>query len=222
MKNQSVAPTRRKIGRPLSFKREAVLQKAMLAFWRSGYETTSVADLTKAMGITPPSLYAAFGDKEALFLEAVSLYAGSDEHRLRVIREAASAYAAASTMLMACATLYTGKATPPGCLLASSTASGSERSADVRAAVASFRTQGRQALRGRIKQDINLGILPENTDATSLSDLVFAIMQGMSALARDGASRAELEGIVSQAMAAWPQTAFKKRRAARHHLAGSS
>ncbi len=204
MKETSTTAVSRKMGRPLSFEREAVLRKAMLAFWKNGYETTSVADLTKAMGITAPSLYAAFGDKQALFLEAVGLYAGSDDQRARAFSEAVSAYAAASSMLMACAALYTGDATPAGCLLASATASGSDAHVDARAAVARIRTQGRKALRLRIERDVESGVLPKETDATALSDLVFAVTQGMSALARDGAARAELEGIARQAMVAWP------------------
>lgn len=204
MEDLAISSAGRRTGRPLSFEREVVLRKAMLAFWRNGYETTSVAELTKAMGITAPSLYAAFGDKKALFLEAVGLYAGSGDQRDRAVAEAESARAAASAMLTACATLYTGEATPPGCLLASATASGSETHADVRAAVARIRTEGRRALRLRIERDVVSGVLPGNIDAASLSDLVFAVMQGMSALARDGASRAELEGMARQAMAAWP------------------
>ena len=70
---------RRKTGRPLSFDREAALEQAMLTFWRHGYETTSIVDLTTAMGVTAPSLYAAFGDKQRLFLEAVRRYAGDPE-----------------------------------------------------------------------------------------------------------------------------------------------
>ena len=64
----------RRAGRPLSFDRDAALNQAMLLFWRHGYESTAVSDLTAAMGVTPPSLYAAFGDKKRLFLEAVALY----------------------------------------------------------------------------------------------------------------------------------------------------
>ena len=191
------------MGRPLSFERETVLREAMLAFWKNGYETTSVVDLTTAMGISAPSLYAAFGDKKSLFLKVVALYAGSDEERVRAITEAESARAAASAMLMACAMLYTGETTPPGCLLASSTASGSDAHADTRAAVTVIRAQGRQALRRRIEEDVEAGMLPADTDATALSDLMFAVAQGMSALARDGASRVELEGIARQAMVAW-------------------
>ena len=74
---QAVIP--RKTGRPLSFDRQAALQQAMLTFWRHGYETTSISNLTAAMGVTAPSLYTAFGDKKRLFLEAMRLYAGAPE-----------------------------------------------------------------------------------------------------------------------------------------------
>lgn len=196
--------TKRKIGRPLSFDRELALEKAMLTFWRHGYETTSMNDLTKAMGVTAPSIYAAFGDKKQLFLEAVRRYAGTDDQRERVITSARSAYAAAREMLETAATFFTGEGTPPGCLLASATATGSEAASDVRAAVADIRTSGRLALRRRIEQDIQQGMLPSGTDAEGLSDLVFAAIQGMSTLARDGASRARLNAVAHHVLAAWP------------------
>lgn len=117
MKYSSIAdPSRRKIGRPLSFDREAALEQAMLTFWRHGYETTSIVDLTTAMGVTAPSLYAAFGDKKRLFLEAARRYAGDQEAAARAIDDAPSARDAARAMLMGAAVTYTGDATPPGCL----------------------------------------------------------------------------------------------------------
>src|SRR6476646_1840238 len=86
---------KRKTGRPLSFDRDEVLQKAMLAFWEHGYENTSIAELTEVMGITAPSLYTAFGDKKRLFLEAMHLYAGDPAARARSVAAAPSAYDAA-------------------------------------------------------------------------------------------------------------------------------
>lgn len=211
MKKESSLSAGRKMGRPLSFDRDTALQKAMLAFWRHGYETTSINDLTSAMGVTAPSIYTAFGDKKRLFLEAVHLYAGSEERRVQAIAEAESAYAAASDILSSAARLFTGDDTPPGCLLASSTASGSEASADVREAVAQIRSAGRRALRLRIEQDVKRRLMPNDTDAAALSDLVFATVQGMSVLARDGATRVELERLTRQALTMWPSTALKPR-----------
>lgn len=196
---------RRKTGRPLSFDRATALEQAMLAFWRHGYETTSIVDLTTAMGVTAPSLYAAFGDKRRLFLEAMRLYAGDAETMARAIDGAATAYEAAREMLIAAATAYTGDATPRGCLLASATASGSSASADVQGAVADIRRAVDARLRARIERDMAADLLPLEADAAALSGLVMAVMQGMSVLARDGAARASLVAIVDTALAAWPR-----------------
>ena len=178
----------------------------MLTFWRHGYETASVADLTAAMGISAPSLYAAFGDKKQLFLEAVRLYAGDPEDMGRRIGDAPSAYDAARALMTAAATAYTGEATPRGCLLASATASGSAASADVQAAVAEVRQGMNSRLRMRIKRDIEDGVLPPGTQPAALAGLVLAVTQGMSVLARDGASRTSLLAIVKAALRAWPGT----------------
>ncbi len=205
MKETVLTPPRR-TGRPLSFDREEALRQAMLTFWRHGYETTSVADLTAAMGISAPSLYTAFGDKKRLFLEAMRLYAGDPEDAGRRIDDAPSAYDAARALMNVAATAYTGKATPKGCLLASATASGSAASADVQAAVADVRRGIEKRLRLRIERDVADGVLPPTIQPAALAGLVLAITQGMSVLARDGASRASLLAMVTAALRAWPGT----------------
>lgn len=193
-----------KTGRPLSFDRAAALREAMLVFWRHGYETSSIVDLTTAMKITAPSLYTAFGDKQQLFLEAVALYAGDPAERARAIQTAPSAYAAASGLLEAVAVTFTGEETPAGCLLASATATGSAAATSVRRAVADIRRGLSEELTARIAQDVAEARLPGGTDATVLADLVVAVIQGMSVLARDGASRQQLLAIARLAMKAWP------------------
>lgn len=200
------SPPRRKTGRPLSFDRDAALEKAMLTFWRHGYETTSIVDLTTAMGVTAPSLYAAFGDKKRLFLEAARRYAGDPAAMARDIQDAPSAYDAASAMLTAAAVAYTGDATPRGCLLASATASGSAAACDVQAEVADIRKLIAACLEARISRDLANGTLSAGTDAAALAGLIMAVAQGMSVLARDGASRAALLAIVAATLAAWPRT----------------
>ena len=204
MKEDKVAAPRRRTGRPLSFDRDAALEQAMLTFWRYGYETTSIVDLTTAMKVTAPSLYTAFGDKKRLFLEAVGRYAGDPETITRTIDGAATAFDAARDMLTAAATAYTGEATPKGCLLASATASGSSASADVQQVVADIRAAIGERLCARIEADVVADILPSNTDSAALSGLVMTVTQGMSTLARDGASCARLLTIVEAAMRAWP------------------
>jgi AcrR family transcriptional regulator len=200
----TVSAPKRRTGRPLSFDRDTALQQAMLAFWQHGYETTSIADLTAAMGITAPSLYTAFGDKKRLFLEAVQRYAGDPSVMAERIGAAPTAYDAARDMLTASVIAFTGKDTPRGCLLASATASGSKDSVDVQGVVADIRREIAGHLQTRIEEDVKQGVLPGGTDATAIAGLVIAVIQGLSVLARDGISREGLMAIAKTALCAWP------------------
>jgi AcrR family transcriptional regulator len=198
-------PSPNKTGRPLSFDRAAALEQAMLAFWRHGYESTSIAELTAAMGVTPPSLYAAFGDKKQLFLEAMQRYAGDRATIAAALDAAVSARAGVAAMLDGAAIAFTGATTPPGCLLASATASGSAASADVRAAVAAVRAEVGALLRRRIERDIANGDLAAGSNAQALADLVIATIQGMSVLARDGVPRQRLLLMGQQVLASFAE-----------------
>lgn len=193
----------RKTGRPLSFNREEVLHKAMLAFWQSGYETTSISDLTAAMGVTAPSLYAAFGNKQRLFLEAMQRYSGDRSAFEKAMADAPTARKAVAAMLRGAAMLYTGETTPPGCLLASAAATGSPDAAEVREAVAAERRRVRDIIVRRITADIAQGHLSPDTPAAVIADLTLAITQGMSVLARDGADRHSLLAVAEAATASW-------------------
>ena len=194
----------RRIGRPLSFDRDAVLQKAMLVFWRHGYENSSIAELTATMGITSPSIYAAFGDKRGLFREAVSRYLSAGGMTPEdFIAEAASARDAARGLLEGSATAFTGADTPPGCLLATSAISCSAEAADVQDELAAIRRGIETRLRRRIEEDIAAGVLPSDLDASTLAGFVMSLIQGMSTLARDGASRQHLLCVAEFAMQSW-------------------
>ncbi len=197
----------RRTGRPLSFDREAALAVAMRLFWQHGFEGTSISALTEAMGITPPSLYAAFGDKRQLFREAVDRYLGGASAVAKSIEGAATAHEAASDLLTAAAIGDTGEDTPPGCLLASSIVSCSTSAADVREELAAIRRGIEAALRSRIERDVSDGVLPAGSDAEMLAGHVFAVVQGMSTLAKDGAGRDKLLRIADAAMAGWPSAA---------------
>jgi AcrR family transcriptional regulator len=193
----------RKTGRPLSFDREDVLEKAMLAFWESGYETTSISDLTAAMGVTAPSLYAAFGSKQQLFLEAVHRYAGDHNALEQAMARAPTAREAVAEMLRGAAVLYTGDTTPRGCLLASAAATGSPEAAEVRVVVAAQRRAVRDIIIRRIEADLAKRNLLPDTPAAVLADLAIAVMQGMSVLARDGADRERLLAVAETTTAGW-------------------
>ncbi len=201
---------RRKTGRPLSFDRDAALEKAMLAFWKNGYETTSISDLTTAMGVTAPSIYTAFGDKKRLFLEALRRYVGDLGDLERSFATATTARDAVARMIEDAAVLYTGDTTPKGCLLASAVATGSTQASDVREAAAQERRAIRAIIVKRIKTDIATGLLPPETMPHVLADLALAVMQGMSVLARDGADRNALLAVARASMSSWVGSAVGK------------
>lgn len=211
MKNVSITSKQsrsKKPGRPLSFDRDDALDRAMRLFWAHGYEATSIADLTTAMGITPPSLYAAYGDKKRLFMEAVDRYRAGTQAGLaasdQMIEAAPSAAEAARAMLEGSAMHFTGPDTPAGCLLATGAISCSANAADVQAALAAIRHGIEARLRDKILVDMQSGIIPQDTDADLLSAYVMVVIQGMSTLARDGASRQKLLTLAAAVMLGWP------------------
>jgi AcrR family transcriptional regulator len=195
---------RPKTGRPLSFDRAEALHEAMLLFWRHGYESTSLSDLTAAMGITSPSIYTVFGDKKGLFREAVKLYLSGPVTSESIIEEAATAEEAARNLLKAAVIGYTGAKTPSGCLLATSAISCSEDAADVQREIALIRRGVEQRLKGKIVDDVRSGKMRTDVDADAIAAHIMAVIQGMSTLARDGAKRAKLERMIEVAMDAWP------------------
>ncbi|WP_155060681.1 TetR/AcrR family transcriptional regulator [Streptomyces blattellae] len=191
-------------GRPRSFDRETALEKAIMAFWEHGYEATSVSDLTRAMGIGTPSLYAAFGDKQALFAEVVSAYGtryGSFSDR--ALAEEPTARAAVARVLREAAAEYTAVGRPHGCLVVHAAINCS--SPAVEASLRERRNAGIAAFERRIRAGVAAGELPADTDAASLARHTGAMLQGMSQQARDGASREELESLAEIAMTIWPR-----------------
>ena len=198
-------PAAKRLGRPLSFDRDKALHAALVQFWQTGYETTSVAELTHAMGITAPSLYTAFGDKESLFLECLERYANPGlKTTPELIAEAPSARQAAQQLLELSARWFTQQDAPAGCLIASAASSGSVNSQRVRAELKNIRDANRKALQKRAERDIRQGHLPGTANAQALAAMTMAIVQGMSTLARDGAGQKALLDLARTAMSAWP------------------
>ena len=192
-------------GRPLSFDRDKALENAMHVFWERGYEAASIAELTAAMGITPPSLYTAFGDKEHLFLEAIERYAsGPGGGAPRALAEEPTARAAIERLLDEAAEELTRSCHPAGCMVVSAATNCSMSSAHIQAALAKRREAAEAGIRARIRQGIHDGELPPDTDAAALANFYTTVFQGMAMQARDGASRANLLAIAKTAMRAWP------------------
>lgn len=191
-------------GRPRSFDRAAALRRAMEVFWERGYEGTSLGDLTEAMGINKPSLYAAFGCKEALFREAVALYdAVEGAATERALHEEPTARAAVEAMLRANVDAYTDPAKPSGCMIVLAATLGTPENKRVREHLAECRRSALDALRRRMERGVAEGDLPAGTDTAALAAFYTTVLQGLSIQARDGASREALGAIVDCAMAAW-------------------
>ena len=196
----------RKKGRPLSFDRDAALHQAMLLFWEHGYESTSLNDLTAALGVKPSSIYTVFGDKKRLFLEAVARYTSGSVTSESIIAQAVTARDAALGLLAASVQGFTGEETPKGCLLATSAISCSEGASDVQQELAAIRMGIEAQLKAKIVADVELGRIPTDGDGEALAGYILAVIQGLSTLARDGASREKLLRISDTAMLAWPKT----------------
>ena len=200
-------------GRPLSFDRAAALEQAMHVFWERGYESASIADLTAAMGITTPSLYTAFGDKEKLFLEAIERYAlGPGSAGPRALKEEPTARAAIARWLQESADELTRPCHPKGCMVVMATTNCSVAAEHVQTALTKRRAVAIANIRTRIQEGIEKGELPSDTDAKALSNFYATIYQGMSMQAKDGATRASLMTTVDAAMRAWPEAHSKRRK----------
>jgi AcrR family transcriptional regulator len=193
------------IGRPREFDRELALKTAMLVFWRKGFLATSMKDLCDAMGIRSPSLYAAFGSKEALYLEAVEYYAKTIGPSLwdRLTEGPTARACVESLLLTAVKSLPECGPTPAGCMTTLAGV-GEECPGAVLDTVRKVRFQCLEMLRSRLNNAVAEGELPSSSDVDRLSRFYWCIYQGMAMQARDGAVSAELNGIAEMAMDAWP------------------
>jgi len=193
-------------GRPRSFDLDAALDRAMMLFWRQGYEPTSMSDLGRAMGLNAPSIYAAFGNKEGLFLRVLDRYVKARTPGLEHLLEAASsAEEAVRGLLMRAAERFTLPGRPPGCLVVLAAARVSPEARVIQRALRHRRRRREELVKARIQQGIDAGELPAGTRVGPLAKFYSTVFQGMALQAADGASRAELEAVVKEAMAAWPK-----------------
>ncbi|MEU4350669.1 TetR/AcrR family transcriptional regulator [Streptomyces sp. NPDC023838] len=190
-------------GRPRSFDRARALEQATLTFWEHGYEATSVAGLTRAMGIGAPSLYAAFGDKRALFEEVVGAYGQTYGAFIgRAVAEESGARATIGRILREAATEFTRPGRPRGCLVLSAAVNCTTK--EVEEALREVRNGNLAEFERLIAADVTAGALPAGTDPRALARFSAGVFQGMSQQARDGASEKELAAVAELAMQGWP------------------
>lgn len=210
-------------GRPLSFDRDTALDKAMHVFWERGYEAASISDLTAAMGITPPSLYTAFGDKAQLFLEAIERYGkGPGGFGQRALDEEPTARRAVHRLLNEAADELTQDCHPLGCMMVMATTNCSVAAEHIQTALVKRRALGVAMMQARIQRGIDEGELPVATDAGAIANFYATVYQGMSMQAKDGATRGSLLASVEMAMRSWPVAADAPRRAANKRATAAS
>jgi TetR/AcrR family transcriptional regulator, copper-responsive repressor len=198
-------PSARTAGRPRLFDREAALEIALDRFWRQGFEGTSTTQLTAAMGISQPSLYAAFGSKEQLYREAVSLYVKRHGQFLSMAFSAhGSAREAISQALLLAARQYCDSTHAPGCMIASAGLQGGADHAVLFSEMAELRFNGQRAIHARLEQARLDGELAADTDTAAFAAYFAMVIQGMAVQAIDGAKAAALEAMATLAMKAWP------------------
>ena len=191
-------------GRPRSFDRAAALRRAMEVFWAQGYDGTSMSDLIAAMDVNSPSIYAAFGCKEALFREAVALYRATEGGRIwGAMTTAPSARAAIETVLRVSAEEFTRPGKPRGCLIVLGALNADDGNEVVRRELQEFRAENMTMLLRRLKRGVAEGELPNGPDWRAIAAFYITVQQGMSIQARDGASRKTLLAVADCAMAAW-------------------
>lgn len=200
MKNEKISGGR---GRPRAFDADEALDKALDLFRRQGYEGTSLTDLTEAMGINRPSLYAAFGNKEELFQKALERYTEVAQCFLSQCMEQPTARATIETLLYEAARIQEGGCTQ-GCLLVKGALTGSSDSIAVQQALAARRAANEAMIRQRLEKAKNEGELPESADPTDLARYFSTVQQGLSVQAIGGASQEDLTRVVEIALRAWP------------------
>jgi AcrR family transcriptional regulator len=200
MKVTSPRPT----GRPRSFDTDKALDRALEVFWRKGFEGASLSDLTKAMSINKPSLYAAFGDKEKLFRKVLDRYSEGPASHSKVALQEPTSRAVVERLLSGTADLLTAPRNPGGCLLVQGALACGNGANSVRRELVSRRLAGEAALRQRLKRAKNDGDLPPEANPANLARYVVTLIHGMSVQAAGGTTRKELNRVVEIALQSWP------------------
>ena len=192
-------------GRPREFDRDQALRRALVVFWERGYQGASVSALTEAMGISPPSLYAAFGSKGGLFREATALYLADDGGEpSRVLAAGATARSSVEALLRAEADLFTRDEGPSGCMLTRVVSTCDEDDPDVKACIDDGVTQRLRDIEERLERGVADGESLPCDEVCALAEYVDTVVQGMAVRAMEGASRSSLHRIVDMTMRTWP------------------
>ena len=206
---------KRERGRPRSFDIDQALDQAVQVFWKYGYQDASMQDLTDAMGLSKPSLYAAFGDKEALYLKTLERYVALliERHAAR-LNDEADGRAAAEGFLRSIAAMLVDPSLPGGCFIINGTADcgGTTIPASVELALRAALQGSEMMLLARLARAGQDGQLPPGVAPASLAALFGSLIAGLAVLAKSGAGHDKLMLVIDTAMAVWPRPAVPVRK----------
>jgi AcrR family transcriptional regulator len=192
------------MGRPRDFDVDKALDCALQVFWKKGYEGTSLSDLTEAMDINRPSLYAAFGNKEDLFIKALDRYGEKTACVYKALEEP-KARDAVEKMLFSLAESQTGTDGPRGCLMINGALACSETGEPIKKELITRRAAGEAALRQRLERAAVENDLPPGANPADLARYIATVCQGMAVQAASGATGAQLKAVAATALQGWPK-----------------
>jgi len=193
------------LGRPRTFDVNAALDAAVEVFWRHGYEGSSIAALNEAMGISTPSLYAAFGNKDELFRKAVERYDEKQGELFRSALEEPTARRVFECLIRAAIVQATRPRHPDGCLLVQGALASGPEADPAKMTLIRYRHAAEAAIRERFERAAREGDLPPPLDPKQLARFVWTVNQGVAVQAAGGATRSELEAVCAMALRCWPQ-----------------
>lgn len=191
-------------GRPSAFDYENVLEKALRVFWTRGYEGASMAELSEAMGINRPSIYAAYGNKEELFSKALTKYMAGPVAYVAEAMQERTAKQVAEKFLTKSAEFLSNERNPRGCMIAIGSLFSGEGSEQVQRELISYRQGYENALRERFDLAKSQNDLPQKVNTAALAKYIATVHQGMSVQVASGATKEELLAIVQLALNNWP------------------
>jgi AcrR family transcriptional regulator len=191
-------------GRPREFDADAALDAAVAVFWEKGFEEATIDDLTAAMGINRPSLYAAFGNKEELFRKALDRYANGAAGYVRKALEKPTAREAAEALLRGSVELLANPKNPGGCLVVQAALPCGSATDAVHRELTAVRRSGLEVIRKRLEVARSAGDLPADADCATLARYLATVMHGLAVQAAGGATRREMTKVAEWAMRNWP------------------
>lgn len=192
-------------GRPRDFCIDTALDSALKLFWQKGFEATSLTDLTKAMGINRPSLYAAYGNKEELYRKALNRYITQKSWIIEDALSQPTSYDMVKRMMDNFIGTPNPSCTDPrGCMTTMATLACSIQAQSIQNDLAAYKAEVEKKFHARLNQAIAEGDLPKDADPASLLMFIFTVLNGLAMHSKMGTSHEQMKKVAAMALTAWP------------------